>query len=274
MVIQVDTGLRAPGVKVSGKGSRRGRRVLAAVAGAGVAVAVAARLRSRRNQQDQPDIPADIAFMRALHAALIRDLSRLQDVAGRLGGAAAPPTVLAGWDEFRAQLENHHSAEDDDLWPVLRGELSDDGELASVDAMVEEHRQLPAALAAVDAALRGGAGLTEPVDSLSMVLVEHLAHEERDVLPLIEQHMTEAQWRAFLRKERARRSARQRPDFLAWILDGASEQDAAAVLTEMPAPVGVVYRRVLQPRYEAQHRWEFPRPADEGTAAGEGNEAG
>jgi hypothetical protein len=63
---------------------------------------------------------------------------------GRLDGSTgAPPEVLAGWDAFRAQLENHHSAEDDDLWPVLRRELSDPGELASVDAMAEEHRQIP-----------------------------------------------------------------------------------------------------------------------------------
>jgi hemerythrin-like domain-containing protein len=246
-----------------GKVARRSRWWLAAAAGAGVAAVGVARLRARRNQ-GHPDVPADIAFMRALHAALRRDLSRLQDVAGQLNGAAVPLTVLAGWDGFRAQLENHHSAEDDDLWPVLRGELSDAGELASVNAMVEEHRQLPAALGAVDAAMRGGGGLTEPVESLSAVLLEHLAHEEREVLPLIELHMTEAQWRAFLHKERTRRSARERPDFLAWILDQASDRDAAAVLTEMPAPVGVVYRRILKPRYDGQRRWQLARPAGEG----------
>jgi hypothetical protein len=36
--------------------------------------------------------------MRALHAALRRDLSRLRDVAGQLDSSAgAPSTVLAGW---------------------------------------------------------------------------------------------------------------------------------------------------------------------------------
>ena len=38
------------------------------------------------------------------------------------------------------------------------GELSDPGELAAVDAMVEEHRHIPPALAGVDAALRNGRG--------------------------------------------------------------------------------------------------------------------
>jgi hypothetical protein len=67
-----------------------------------------------RHSSGQADAQADVGFMSALHAALRRDLSRLRDVAAQLdSSAAAPPTVLAGWDAFRAQLDNHHSAEDD-----------------------------------------------------------------------------------------------------------------------------------------------------------------
>jgi hemerythrin-like domain-containing protein len=238
----------------------RGRWVLASVTGAALVIGAVIRLRARRGLS-QADAPADVSFMRALHAALRRDLSRLRDAAAQLDGSAgAPSTVLAGWDAFRAQLDNHHSAEDDDLWPVLRGELSDAGDLASVDAMVEEHRQIPSALAGVDAALRGGGELTAPVELLSAVVLDHLAHEEREVLPLIEQHLTRAQWRVFLHKERSRRPPRERPEFLTWILDDAGEQDAAAVLTEMPPPARLVYRRVLRPRYDAQHRWQIPSP--------------
>ena len=223
-------------------------------------IAGAVRLRGRGDSAEA-DAPADVGFMRALHAALRRDLSRLCDAATQLGGSAAPPAVLAGWDTFRAQLDNHHSAEDDDLWPVLRRQLHDPGDLAAVDAMVAEHKQIPPALAAVDAALRGEGELAGPTGHLSTVLLDHLAHEERDVLPLIGQHMTRAQWRAFLLKERARRSPRERPEFLAWILDEASQQDATAVLTEMPPPARLMYRRVLRPRYNAQHRWQIPDPS-------------
>jgi hemerythrin-like domain-containing protein len=240
---------------------RRGRWVFASLTGAALIAAGVVRLRARRGG-GQPDAPADVGFMRALHAALRRDLSRLREVAGRLDGlAGAPSAVLAGWEEFRAQLENHHSAEDDDLWPVLRRQLSDRGELASVDAMVEEHRHIPSALAAVDAALRGGGDLDASVERLSAVVLDHLAHEEREVLPLLEQHLTRAQWRAFLHKERNRRAVRERPEFLTWILDSAGEQDAEAVLTEVPPPARLVYRRVLKPRYEAQHRWQIPGPS-------------
>lgn len=239
---------------------RRGRWVLASVTGAALVIGAVIRLRARRGLS-QADAPADVSFMRALHAALRRDLSRLRDAAAQLDGSAgAPPAVLAGWDAFRAQLDNHHAAEDDDLWPVLRGELSDPGDLASVDAMVEEHRQIPPALAGMGAALRGGGELMAPVELLSAAVLDHLAHEEREVLPLIEQHLTRAQWRAFLHKERSRLSPRERPEFLTWILDDAGEHNAAAVLTEMP-PARLVYRRVLRPRHDAQHRWQIPSPA-------------
>ena len=249
---------------MSDKVTRRGPWILAAIVGAGLAAGAAARLRARR-APGEADAPAEVGFMRALHAALRRDLSRLRDAAAQIDSSAgAPATVLAGWDTFRAELDNHHQAEDDDLWPVLRRELSDPGELASVDAMVEEHKHIEPALAGVDAALRGGGELAAPVETLSTVVLDHLAHEEREVLPLIEQHMTRAQWRAFMVKERNKRPPRERPEFLTWVLDDAGEQDAAAVLTELPPPARLVYRWVLRPRYDAQHRWQIPSAAAPG----------
>ena len=249
---------------MSDKVTRRGPWILAAIAGAALAAGAAARLRARR-ASGEADAPAEVGFMRALHAALRRDLSRLRDAAAQIDNSAgAPATVLAGWDTFRAELDNHHQAEDDDLWPVLRRELSEPGELASVDAMVEEHKHIEPALEGVDAALRGGGELAAPVETLSTVVLDHLAHEEREVLPLIEQHMTRAQWRAFMVKERNKRPPRERPEFLTWVLDDAGERDAAAVLTELPPPARLVYRWVLRPRYDAQHRWQISSTAAPG----------
>jgi len=92
---------------------------------------------------NRPDAPADVGFMRALHAALRRDLARLREAAAALGSSeGAPPAALAGWDAFRAQLGIHHAAEDYDLWPVLRRELSDVADSASVDAKMEEHQHI------------------------------------------------------------------------------------------------------------------------------------
>jgi hypothetical protein len=154
--------------------------------------------------------------------------------------------VLAYWDAFRAQLANHNSAEDDDLCPVLRRELSDLADLAAVEAMKAEHRQLPAPRRRRRrAARRRRAGDTRRTPFGGPAGSPGARRKRR--ASLIEQHLTRAQWRAFLHKERVRRSLRERPEFLAWILDDAGQQDARAVLTEMPPPARLIYRRVSGP---------------------------
>jgi len=239
---------------VSNRVKRRARWIIALAGALAVAIAIARR---KAAQGTPPDAPADVAFMLALHSALRRDLSRLEDVANRADGMQVPLTVLAGWDAFRRELDNHHSAEDDDLWPILRPHLSEPTDLAVLDAMVQEHEQIPEALDAVDAALRGDGDLREPAQRLSTVVRNHLEHEEREALPLVESHLTRAQWRRFLLTVRGRRTLRERPQFLTWILDDASNQDAAAVLSELPPPARVVYQRILKPRYDARHHWQF-----------------
>ncbi|MGZ4617993.1 MAG: hemerythrin domain-containing protein, partial [Frankiaceae bacterium] len=46
-------------------------------------------------------------------------------------------------------LERHHSAEDEDLWPVLRRHLVMSEEQQVIDRMVGEHEALSSAIAAV-----------------------------------------------------------------------------------------------------------------------------
>jgi hypothetical protein len=230
--------------------------VLLLVVAAG-AVVLAARERRRRAQARDDDRPADLGFMRAIHAGLRRDAARLQALAPQLergnGGLGAVPK---GWTTFRQTLQVHHAAEDDDLWPVLRSHLTETEDLHQLDLMVAEHRGLTAAIQAVDAALANGVGVTTAAQELGNVLGNHLDHEEQQVFPLLERHLSRGEWRRFLLTERRRRSARERPEFLTWVLDNASDEDAAAVLAELPRPAHLVYRRVLRPRYEAQRRWQ------------------
>ena len=205
-----------------------------------------------------PDVPAELAgFMRAIHAGLRRDAARLESLAPQLerrGGV--PADVPKGWATFRQTLHVHHAAEDDDLWPVLRSHLTGEEDIHQLDLMVEEHRGLTAAIEAVDAALTSGAGATTAAGELGEILRGHLDHEERRVFPLLERHLSRREWRKFLLTERRRRSPRERPEFLTWVLDEASDEDAAAVMAELPRPAHLVYRRLLRPRYLAQRRWQ------------------
>jgi iron-sulfur cluster repair protein YtfE (RIC family) len=233
---------------------RRPRWALLLVA-AGLVIA-ARRVRRRQAARDA-DRPADLGFMRAIHAGLRRDAARLEALAPQLerpGGA--PQQVPKGWATFRQVLHVHHAAEDDDLWPTLRRHLTEPEDLHQLDLMLAEHRDLTAAIQAVDAALTDGVGVAAAVGGLGEVLGRHLDHEEQRVFPLLERHLSRREWRGFLRTERRRRAPRERPEFLAWVLDEASNQDAAAVMAELPRPAHLVYRWVLQPRYDAPQRWQ------------------
>jgi hypothetical protein len=165
--------------------------------------------------------------------------------------------VIERWGELRERLVRHHTAEDDDLWPVLRRHLTDPVDQREVEDMVEEHQRLADRIAAADRAFASVDVAPQPVFvDLGSALRDHLDHEERTVLPLLEQHLSRAEWRQFLVTERSRTPLRERPTFLAWVLDGAEDADREAVLGELPPPGRVVYRRVIGPRYRARH----PRP--------------
>jgi hemerythrin-like domain-containing protein len=236
---------------------RRPPRGLLLVVAAAAAAVLTIRRRWRRVQVRYDDRPADLGFMRAIHAGLRRDAARLQALAPQLERAdGRPQAAPKGWATFRQTLQVHHAAEDDDLWPVLRSHLTQAEDLHQLDLMGAEHRGLTAAIQGVDAALASGVGVTTAAQNLGGVLGDHLDHEEQQVFPLLERHLSRGEWRRFLLTERRRRSARERPEFLTWVLDQASDQDSAAVLAELPRPAHLVYRRVLRPRYEAQRRWQ------------------
>jgi iron-sulfur cluster repair protein YtfE (RIC family) len=213
----------------------------------------------------------DLSVMVAFHDAFRRDLTHLARAASRhraqLDEPARHTAVMAGWELFKTELHVHHTAEDDDLWPRMRVHLANrPAELALLQAMQDEHARLDPLLAAVDGAfadLDGGhQRLGDTVDALAGELHEHLAHEERDVLPLIDRSLTQAEWQAFGNDQRRRIGGiRGAAQLFPWLLDAASPDRIRAVLAGLPPPLRVVYRRIWQPRYARHDHWEPSTPA-------------
>jgi Hemerythrin HHE cation binding domain len=232
---------------------------------AAVAVARAALRRTRARQQAATaNSPADVGFMLAIHAALRRDLERLRRASHT---QPVTPNVVEGWQLFRRELEVHHRAEDEDLWPRLRSRLTNSHDRATLDAMYDEHRKIPDRLEDVAATLEAGDS-AEAVEELGRVLVDHLDHEERDALPLVVAQLSGHEWHEFLMFERVKRPARERVEFLTWVLDDAPPQHADAVLRELPPPGRLVYRLILRRLYDRRSLWNSdgaarvePRPA-------------
>lgn len=228
------------------------RRIIMALALAATIAAVVAVGRRRRGRPSQerglaaPDERTDIGFMLAMHAAFRRDLVRLEQTA-----AAATPGVLAGWDVLSRRLVVHHEAEDEDLWPVLRSKVDD----PAIDEIVAEHERIAGALDEVETVLRHGGDRSRVAHEFADLVRAHLDHEERDVLPLVEQHLTVEEWERFLHTERDRQTPSTGAEFMGWVLDDADPAHADAIWREIPPPARVVYRLVLKPLYDRRHLW-------------------
>jgi len=230
---------------------------------------------------------ADLTIMLAAHDAFRRDLTRLvrSAAAADLSDPARRRSVAAGWDLFKHELHLHHTAEDEVIWPVLRPRLAHSEHALSVlDAMEEEHERIDPLLAAVDAAFtqRREDSLADVIDALVTTLTGHLAHEERDGLPLIGVALTAAEWRGVGFKIARRNGLSEGGEMFAWMLDGAADSSrgdpatdggrgdpatdssrgdpatattAAATLRTLPPPLRLLYRAVWKPRFNKTPRW-------------------
>jgi hypothetical protein len=199
--------------------------------------------------------------MLGAHAALRRDLELLARTAERsdFSEPASAAAIAAGWDTFKRQLHNHHSMEDDVIWPALRQRLA-----ASTDAisllgeMEQEHGLIDPLLDAVDGAFADEAGpsLGDVIGELMTVLGAHLAHEERDTLPLLSATITAQEWGPLQGAIMGRPGAMEiAAEMFPWILVDAPEDAATKLFATLPPFVLPTYQSEWKPAYDAVARW-------------------
>ncbi|WP_433463734.1 hemerythrin domain-containing protein [Spirillospora sp. CA-128828] len=195
----------------------------------------------------------DMTLMYAMHNALRRELEHLAKATAREDDD--PRRVLAaaaGWELFKISLHAHHTAEDEALWPVLRETLADrPDDLALLDAMEAEHAAIDPLIEAIDT---GTEPMGELVDALATNLTTHLAHEEKEALPLMDVTLTLEQFQHF-GQVHAVRVGPNGPRVFPWLLDGADGATEAALLAVLPAPARAAFEAEWQPAYKALTRW-------------------
>jgi hemerythrin-like domain-containing protein len=211
---------------------------------------------------------ADLTIMIAAHDAFRRDLVSL--VRSAQGPDRDSPdrqrSIAAGWELFKRQLHVHHTAEDDLIWPVLRERLGQSANALSVlDAMEAEHGRIDPLLAAVDDGFASAAGsvggdsgadrLADAVESLVAALTGHLAHEEKDGLPLIGVALSAAEWRGVGFKIARRNGLSAGGEMFSWMLSSATPDETRALTRQLPPPVRVLYKAAWKPRFEKTKRW-------------------
>ncbi|GAA2664663.1 hemerythrin domain-containing protein [Streptomyces aculeolatus] len=197
----------------------------------------------------------DFTMMYVTHDAFRRDLGRL--LAAAVAGTAHTPQIQAGWANFKHQLLLHHTVEDDVLWPRLADKVTHrPDDLLLLADMEAEHARIDPLLTSVEAALEEpAADLAEQVDRLRTALVEHLDHEEKSALPLIQEVLTPADWRVFASRMRERQGLRGAAVYIPWITDSMPAAERERFLAHFPPPVRVINRRLWEPRYRKSGMW-------------------
>jgi hypothetical protein len=156
-------------------------------------VAIAA-MRKLRRHRVVAQFPANAAGIQAMHDALRRDLDLL-------AGGVVGDEMKEAWAAFRDRLVRHHDASDELLLPALRSHLTDPADDKHVEAILDEHRAIARELELVEKALASPEGDSgHLIDLLARTVRDHLEHEARSVVPLLEQHLSEAEWREFLNR--------------------------------------------------------------------------
>jgi Hemerythrin HHE cation binding domain len=209
---------------------------------------------------------AEMSMNKAIHGAFRRDLTRFITALSTFtpGDVKRGGQLATAWSNLDDQLTQHHTGEHEIAWQALTAVGVSPSLLATMDA---EHEAMATAIAEVSAAmpaLRRTASAEDvsaaraAFERLQDVTVAHLDHEEAELESLyMEKKDTpeiKAMGRAFGKVSPARGGR-----FFAWVADGASSDEMAAITRDVPGPVltivggvfGRGYRKDIAPVWKS-----------------------
>jgi hemerythrin-like domain-containing protein len=205
--------------------------------------------------------PGDrLIAMNASHDAFRRDLQKMAVVAtpANLRNPVRYESIMNGWQLFKDQLHNHHSHEDRFLWPRLRRRLAtSESALSMLDEMDAEHAVIDPLLAGVDRAFERPeeVDVAAMIDELTSKLSFHLTHEEREAMPLIGEVLSDQEWSGVVRDIRKAAGMRSAAQFMPWVTEGTTSAQTKTIISIVPPPARLVFRRVWQPKYRKISHW-------------------
>ena len=194
---------------------------------------------------------ATMSMNKAIHGAFRRDLQRFLDALGsfRDGDHARAAQLGRAWDNFDAQLTDHHEGEHAIAWPALESIGVSRTTLEQMDA---EHERMAASLAHTRTAMASfrssataadAAAARAAFEQLQAVTTAHLDHEEAEIEPVYLAHADGPEMKA-MGRQFAKVSPAQGGRFFAWVTDGATAEEMATITGNVPKPVLAVIRGI------------------------------
>ena len=198
-----------------------------------------------------------MSMNKVIHAAVRRDLGRFRRALDAFtdGDRERAAALHRAWVNFDAQLTEHHEGEHEIAWPALTSIGIAEATIASFDI---EHEQMAADLAATRdtmaslerTATRADADAAAvAMRSLQTTTVSHLDHEERETESALVQHEGDPAMKEMGKKFSRRTGPSKAGIFFAWVQDGATAEEKAALAAQVPRPVLGIVGGVFGRRY-------------------------
>lgn len=194
--------------------------------------------------------------MALIHSLIRRGFEQAREAVLTPGVSARSDAIAEYVAIHLAGLHAHHSTEDEFIWPALHERAGMSGAL--IRRMEEQHSGVHDALDTTQRELAAweasptperSAALARALGTVSVRLTEHLTEEERDVVPLIAAHITQAEWDHGGEVAFSKFTPKQRFIAMGEMLAAASPAQAARMLAGIPGPIKVIWRLVGRRRY-------------------------
>ncbi|WP_063026134.1 MULTISPECIES: hemerythrin domain-containing protein [Nocardia] len=205
----------------------------------------------------------DTFDMLVVHNAFRTHFRALPDlVAGVDAGDAGRARQLAAFlDELCTGLHDQHTGEDELMWPLLleRAPIH----AGSILRMEEQHERIAELVRrargeadefGTAAAASARDRLADTLRALTAALDEHLAEEEHEALPVVEEVMTAEEWRALGERGRAHMPRNRQLVFLGFLMQTASEPQRRKLLAEMPPAARLAWRLLGRRSFAREYR--------------------
>jgi hemerythrin-like domain-containing protein len=204
-----------------------------------------------------------MSMNKVIHCAIRRDLKRFRAALDAFsdGDRERAAALHRAWQNFDAQLTEHHEGEHEVAWPALKAMGVAESSISTFD---EEHDAMAADLAATRATMeqlgRSASRADADVAAAAMAKLEtttatHLDHEEQETESILASNADHPAYKQMAKQFSRRSGPPVAGTFFAWMDDGATAEEKAALRENVPGPVlriiggifGRKYRKEVAP---------------------------
>jgi hypothetical protein len=193
----------------------------------------------------------DTHEMVLIHRVLRREFGQLPRLfRGAAGDRARSKVIGAHAREILSFLHTHHTGEDELLFPLLRERAALNPDL--MDRMDAQHAQVDDAVTAIDAELpawtasadAAGERMAARIDAMMPTLIEHLAEEEQEILPIASATLTQSEWDALGKHGMSAIPLTRRLVILGHITEETEDAERRRFMKVLPAPARIAYKLI------------------------------